>query len=65
MQTRESLQHKEAPSLQRAQAVVGPRAHLVRGTLEEAELASKGPAAVVRTLAEGEGAVEADALEQS
>lgn len=55
MHARESLQHKETPSLQRAKAVVGPRAHLVQGALEEAELASKEPAAMVRALAEGEG----------
>lgn len=57
---------RRAPSLQRAQAVVGPRTRLVRGALEEAELlASKGPAPMVRALTEMDGAVEADALEQS
>lgn len=46
--------------------MVGPRAHVVRGVLEEAEVvASKGPAPVVRALTEVDGAVEADALEQS
>lgn len=51
---------RRAPSLQRAQAVVGPRTHLVREALEETELlASKGPVPMVRALTELEGAVEA------